>query len=218
MRLLLTANIKTLLDVTPADYAHIRIKRGQRWDHTFNLISSRNRPFKITKVVIPDGKFSVTHGKIKQDQDQGFGYEIKVSLTGNIPIGPVREEIKIHTDLPGASTAEIRIFGKVEGPISYYPERLSFYPNPRVIDGQFSATVNLATSEKAFHIQKVENLAEGMKWAVIPVEKGRRYVLAFIWTGKEIKKRIYGEAVIFTDNDDMPEITIPYNVFPNKGN
>ena len=214
--MLLTANIKTLLDVTPADYAHILIKRGQHWDHTFNLISSRNRPFKITEVVIPGGQFSVSHGKIKQNEDQGFGYEIKVSLTGDIPVGTVREEIKIHTDLPGASTAEIRIFGKVEGPISYYPERLSFYPNPRVMDGQFSATVNLATSEKAFHVQKVDNLAKGMKWAVIPVKKEMSYVLVFVWTGKEIKKRIQGEAVITTDNDDMPEITIPYNVFPNK--
>ncbi len=194
----------------------MRISKGQDWTHTFNLVSTGNRSFNITKVVIPDGKFSVTRQKIEPGRDRGFGYEIVVSKVGNMPAGPVREQIEIHTDLAEARRVELRIFGKVEGPISYYPERLSFYPNPDVMDGQFSATVNMATKEGPLHIGKVENLASGMKWAAIPAEKEKSYALVFIWTGREIKKRLHGEAVITTDNEDMPKITIPYNVFPNQ--
>lgn len=216
LRLLLTATVKTIIDVTPAEYAYMRIGVNQQWNHTFKLISTENQSFQITKIVIPGGKFSVTQSKIQENRNRKFGYEITVSAIGKMPIGPVQERIEIHTDLPGASKVDIRIFGKVEGSISYYPERLTFYPNNNVMNGQFSATVDIATTGKELFIRKIENLAPGIKWDVIPVEDERRYVLVFVWMERQIKKRLYGEAVIITDDEAMPTITIPYEVYPSE--
>ena len=213
LRLLLTARVKAVLDITPADYAYLRISEGQTWRHTFKIMARENRPFRIKKIVIPDGKFSVTQERIEGRKP---GYELTVSASGDIPPGPVRAAIQIHTDLPGAGKVELRIFGKVEGPIAYYPERLSFYPNQGVMDGQFSVVVNMATSQKALTVRAVEKLPPQMQWSLIPVTEGRNYVMVFVWTGGKIDKRIHGEAVITTDHEDMPAITIPYDVYPGK--
>lgn len=216
LRLLLTATVKAVLDLVPAEYAYMRISANQHWNHTFDIISVEDRPFRITKIVVPDRKFSVTRNKINKKRKGKFGYEIFVSTIGKMPIGPVQEHIEIHTDLPEAEKMDIHIFGKVDGPIAYYPERLTFYSNHAVMDGQFSTTVNMATNGKTLSIRAIENLMPEIRWDVLPVEEGKRYVLVFIWTGKQNKKVLHGEALIITDNEVMPTIAIPYDVYPSK--
>lgn len=213
LRLLLTATVKAVLDITPADYAYMRISEGQKWTHTFKLVSVENRPFEIKKIVIPRGKFSVTQQRI---EGKGGGYEVTVVASGSMPAGPVNEKIEINTDLPGALKAEIKIFGKVDGPLAYYPERLSFYPNQNVMNGQYSVVVNMATSKKGLNVRKVDGLPPQIQWTLIPVTEGRNYVMVFVWKGEKIDKQLHGEAVIVTDNENMPKISIPYDVYPDK--
>ena len=213
LRLLLTASIKAVLDITPADYAYLRISEGQAWDHTFTLVARDNRSFQIRKIVVPGGKFSVTQERI---DGQRPGYELTVTASRDLPVGPVRAGIQIHTDVPGAGKVELRIFGKVVGPIAYFPERLSFYPNRGVMDGQFSVVVNMATSGQGLNIRQVDGLPPQIQWSLIPLKEGRNYVMVFVWSGEQIDKQIHGKAVITTDHETMPTITIPYDVYPGK--
>ena len=49
---------------------------------------------------------------------------------------------------------------------------------------------------------------------MIEIEKGRNYVLALIWTGKDLKTQVNGNAILTTNDKEMPRIIIPYSIFP----
>lgn len=49
------------------------------------------------------------------------GYEIKVTLSPGIPVGPFREQIKIHTDVRGGQTLTVYVEGTRPGPIAVFP-------------------------------------------------------------------------------------------------
>ncbi len=214
LRLRLKFTVKTILRISPKDRIFLHIKRGEAWVQEFKVTSTEGKPFKITSVKSSSRYMSADFKAIKGKTDEQMTYSVKVTVSPDIPVGRFTGTVKIKTDLSKGYAETIRIFGKIEGPISYYPERISLNPNPRITEGQVSRTIHLVESGgKGFKIQSVETNHKDIICKIIPVEQDRSYVLVLIWKGKENKRQVNGELIVSTNNSDMPRITIPYRVF-----
>jgi hypothetical protein len=215
MMLRLKFIVKTILRILPKDRIFINIKRGDAWAQEFKVTSAEGKPFKITSVQSSSKYILADFKAIEGKPDEQVTYSVKVTASPDIPIGRFTGTVEIKTDLLEGYTETIRILGKIEGPISYYPERIGFNPNPRIAEGQVSRTIHFYESEgKGFEIRVVETNHKDIIWNIIPVEQGRSYVLVLIWKGKDNEQQVNGELVVSTNNNDMPIITIPYMVFP----
>jgi hypothetical protein len=215
LRLRLKFTVKTILQILPKDRVFINIKRGDAWAQEFKVTSTDGKPFRITSVNTSSKYMLANFKPIEGKPDEQMAYSVKVTASPDIPIGRFTGTVEIKTDLLEGHVEAIHIFGKIAGPISYYPERIGFNPNPRIAEGQVSRTIHFYKSEgKGFEIRAVETNHKDIIWKIIPVEQGRSYVLVLIWKGKDNKQQVNGELVVSTDNNDMPIITVPYVVFP----
>jgi len=215
LRLRLKFTVKIILRILPKDRIVINIKRGDAWAQEFKVTSTDGKPFKITSVKSSSKYMLADFKAVKGQPDEKMTYSVKVTASPDIPTGRFAGTIEIKTDLLEGYTETIRIFGKIEGPIRYYPERIGFNPNPRIAEGQVSRTIHLYKSEgKGFEIRTVETNHKDIIWKIIPVEQERSYVLVLIWKGQGNKRQVNGELVVSTNNNDMPIITIPYMIFP----
>jgi hypothetical protein len=207
--------VKTILRISPKDRILINIKRGDAWAQEFKVTSTEGKPFRITSVKSLSKYMLADFKAIEGKPDEQIAYIVKVTASPDIPIGRFTGTVEIKTDLLEGYTETIRIFGKIEGPIRYYPERIGFNPNPRIAEGQVSRTIHLYKSDgMGFEIRTVETNHKDIIWKIVPVEQGRSYVLVLIWKGKDNKQQLNGELIVSTNNNDMPIITIPYMVFP----
>lgn len=215
MVLRLKFTVKTVLQVLPKDRVFMHVKRGDPWSQEFRVTSTEGKPFKVTGVA-PSSKYLLADFKAMEGKpDEQKGYVVTVTAAPDIPIGRFTGTVEIKTDLSEGATETLRIFGKIEGPIGYYPERIGFNPNPRIAEGQVSRTVHLYKPEGLnFEIRTVETNHQDIIWKTIPVEQGRSYVLVLIWKGKESTAQVNGNIIVSTNDKDMPVITIPYMVFP----
>jgi len=216
LRLQVKFAVKTLLQISPKNRIFINIKRGDAWSQEFKVASTAGKPFKITGVKSSSKYLQADFKTDKKEPGGMMTYIVKVTALPDIPIGRFIGAVEIKTDLLDGYMETIRIFGKIEGPIRYFPERIGFNPNPRVAEGQVSRTIHLHTIEgNEFEIRTVETNNEDILWKIIPVEKGRSYVLVLIWKGKGNRRQLNDKLVVSTNNNDMPIITIPYMVFPS---
>ena len=215
MNLQLTFTVKTMLQISPKSRIFIPIKRGEPWAQEFTVTSSEGKPFSIISIKSSSRSLSANFKPVEGKPDERMTYIVEVTASLDIPVGRFAETVEIKTDLSKRFTETIWIFGKVVGPISYYPEQISLRPNRRINEGQVSRTIHLIESEgQGFKIEGVMTNHKDIIFKIVPVEEGRSYVLVLIWTGRECTKQINGEVIISTNDNDMPRITIPYRVLP----
>jgi hypothetical protein len=215
LRLRLKFIVKTILRILPKDRILINIKRGDAWAQELKITSTDGKPFRITSVKSSSKYILANFKAFEGKPDEQMAYSVKVTASPDIPIGRFKGTVEIKTDLLEGYTETIHIFGKIEGPISFYPERVGFNPNPRIAEGQVSRTIHLYRPDgEGFEIGDVETNHKDIIWKIVPVEQGRSYVLVLIWKGKGHRQQVNGEVIVSTNNKDMPAITIPYMVFP----
>lgn len=217
LNLRLKFTVKTILEIQPKDQTFIHIESGEPWSQEFEVTSSEGKPFKITGIR-SSSKYLLADFRPEEGQpDEKIKYIVKVKAAPDIPIGRFLGTVEIDTDLSEGATGTIRIFGKIEGPIRYYPERISFNPNPQIAEGQVSRTIHFYKAEgKGFEVRAVETTHEDIIWKIVPVDQRKSYVLVLIWKGKGPEQRVNGQVMVSTDSTDMPVITIPYMVFPAR--
>jgi hypothetical protein len=154
---------------------------------------------------------------LADSRNSGAGniYEVDVTLPPEAPIGRIREVVRIHTDISGAPPAEIALMGTVEGPVRYYPEKLTF--TPMVAGGHVSRTVDFSgDGQKKISLREVQPDHNAVQWELIPVEPTGGHVLVVIWTGPAVKKILKGRITVVTNEKDQARIEIPYAVFPSR--
>ena len=219
LRLLLSARVKTILHVTPEEHALVHIHQGEPWSREFMIVSTDKTPFRIKGVKSSSRFFSVTHSPIEKTGNEGGGYRLKLTASPDIPLGKVYETLKIQTDLPGTSPVQLTLFGKIEGNIAYFPDRLTFYSQPNISEGQVSNNVHFIQSNGSdLKLEEVRTNNKDIVWGIVPLEEGRSCVLALVWKGKDIEKPVSGHVFISTNDKKMPEIKIPYRVIPSRKN
>lgn len=212
LRFQLKATVKPLFLVKPESRSLIHINKGEPWSKDFTVKSVDGVPFKITKTKSSTKYFRVTHDSVNLDKKNE--YEISIKASTDIPAGRISETVDIFTDTQENLSVKIQLFGKVEGNISIHPKRVSFYPDPENPKKTVSRNI-LITKEKGEPLKfKGINIPEKrMKYSVVEVEKGREYILVLIWPGTNSKRKITGNILLETNDIDMAEIKIPYQIF-----
>ena len=105
--------------------------------------------------------------------------------------------------------------GKVEGPIRYRPDGLTFIPF--INEGQISRIVDLFKMKgESFNIKDVKSDRSDLECKIIPVKDGRGYVLVAVWLGEKTKEMKRGMIQVFTTDKEQSQIDIPYTVFPAR--
>lgn len=213
----LKGEVKTSINISPKNHVRFKTERGKAQSWQFKISSPRKKDFQIVRVEsrsqIIRADYSLISGE--GNPDGGHVYDLTLTLPSEAPIGNIRDVIKICTDIPGALSAEISLMGKVEGPIRYNPDELTF--TPAINEGQASRTVDFyETGGKNFHIKDVKGDLKDLKCEIIPVKNGRGSVLVAIWLGKDTKRIFKGKIMVFTDYEGQDQIEIPYTVFPSS--
>lgn len=215
LSLQLKALVKKSIDISPKEYIRFTIEKGEIWSSEFKISSPKKNDFQILRVESPGKTINAAYNLLsKKDDPEGSNvYNLKLTVSPETPIGNVKEVVKVYTDIPGVSMAKIHLMGKVEGPIRYHPEGLTFVPV--IKEAQISRTVDLfKTKGEGFHIKDVRSDHSDLEWKIIPVKDGRGYVLLAIWSGKKANKIIRGTLKVLTDDKGQPRIDIGYTVFP----
>ncbi|MEA2084157.1 MAG: hypothetical protein U9O82_07955 [Thermodesulfobacteriota bacterium] len=219
LNLKLTATIKNLFKIEPTDYFRINIIKGDGWSKEVKIFSVSGKPFKITSIRTPNNHFLADFKPINGKSGGNPGYLIRLSLSSDdIPFGQLGGKFLIFTDLLKA-VQEVRISGKIRGPITYLPERIPLFTDPGKHGGRTSAKVNLTlTRGRKFEITGVKATHRSIESKATTIEKGRKYAVTVTWPGKEkVKGRMNGTLTISTNHNDMPQIRIPYIVFQRGG-
>lgn len=209
----LTAIIKPLFQISPQEQVRIQIQKGESWSDEFTIKSIDGLPFKITDVKTSNEQFEVNYSSI--DPVKKNRYLLKFSASSDIAIGHVNTRIEIYTDISDSIPEKIRIYGSVEGSISYYPKRITFYPDHQDANRDISRNIHIIKKDgKELKFEGINIPHQKIKYGMIEIEKGRNYVLALIWTGKDLITQVNGNAILTTNDKDMPRIIIPYTIFP----
>lgn len=219
LKLKLTATIKSLFKIEPADYFRVNIIKGDDWSKEIKLFSVSGKPFNITSIRTPNNHFSTDFKPISGKNGDNPGYLIRLTLlSDNLPYGQLGGKFLIFTDL-SKGVQEVRISGKIRGPITYFPERIPLFTDPGQQGGRTSAKVNLTLIRgKSFEITGVKSTHNSIESKVTTVEKGGRYAVTVTWPGKEkVTRRMNGTLTISTNHKDMPQIAIPYIVIQKGG-
>ena len=212
----LKAQVKKSIDISPKDFVRFRVEKGEAWSREFKISSLRKKDFQILDIGTPARTISATYNLVsnKDNPDKGNLYNLKVLVSPETPIGIVKGAVKIYTDIPGVSPVRINLRGKVEGPIHYQPEQLTF--TPIINEGPVSRTVDICKVKgENFCIKDVKISNNDLKWQIIPVEEGKSYVLVVFWAKEEMKKIHRGVIHVFTDAREQGQLDIPYTIFPS---
>ena len=215
LSLQLKALVKKSIDISPEEYVRFTIEKGESWSSEFKIKSPKKNDFKILKVESPCKTINAAYNLLskKDDPEKGNVYNLKLTVSPETPIGNVKEAVKVYTDISGVSMAKITLMGKVEGPIRYHPEGLTFIPV--IKEAQISRTVDFFKIKgEGFHIKKVKSDHNDLEWKIVPAKDGKGYVLLAIWSGKKTNKIIRGTLTVFTDDKGQPRIDIGYTIFP----
>lgn len=191
--------------------------KGDVWAEEVKLFSVTGKPFKITSIRTPNKHFSADFEPISGKSGDSPGYLIRLSMSSDMPYGRMSGKFQIFTDFSKVAQ-EVRISGKIRGPITYSPERIPLFTDPAKQSGRSSAKVNLTLIKgMRFEITGVKATHSSIESEVTTVEEGREYAVTLVWPGKEkVTGRMNGVLAISTNHKDMPLISIPYIVVKKK--
>ncbi len=187
---------------------------------------SKERPqTKITRLVCSKPELlEVKEAPMTAEELAGFkvetGLAINVTLKPTDKLGSFSEEVLIQTDHPDRPEVRLRVTGKITGPITFTPERVTIRDANALNGG--SANVLVWVRGRAADI-KVEKAPPGCEVAVTPIPlpagvKGAKYKMAVRVAPGTPAGQINDEIVLKTDHPQASEIRIPVDVLVQSSN
>ena len=142
------------------------------------------------------------------------GYWLEVTLKPSTHLGAFAEEILVETDHPLKADIRFKVSGKISGPITTIPERVTVRDANSSDGGTEVITLLSQRPTVNFTVQKKP---EGMDVAVEPVpptpgEKGSRYKLIAKVIPGTVSGRILDVIVLKTDDPKASELKLPVDV------
>ncbi len=216
LKLVLTAEVRTSVEVAPENRVQFRNDRGKPLTWHFQVTSPQKPDFTIRNIetLTPRVKSEFRLLESAGTGASGHVYDLAITLDPKTPIGTLRELVRIRTDIPEGYPGEIFITGAIEGPIMTQPERVIFKVRE---DGSYSPVrVGLSNRRGApFKVTDAKTDVPQIQWSIIsPQEGGRAQVLELRWSEAAVEKLKYGRLILVTDVADQPSIEVPYTVFP----
>jgi len=156
------ATSRTDVTLTPGAIAFGTLAQGNKTSQAVSVkYSGRNREWKLTEVVPPQGPFEVRFSEVSRGGvlRGGAEYSVEVTLKPNAPAGSISEQLSIKTSDPSHPVVQIAVTGTIAAPIEFAPNKVRFDGVPV---GQSVTQRVLVRAAKPFKILGVEGAGEGV--------------------------------------------------------
>lgn len=148
----------------------------------------------------------------RQQQNDVYVYNCRLTVKPDIPIGSIMEELIIHTNIPEQPRFKMQILGIFKGGFKVFPMLVDY--------GELSShnkarkTVAIRrTDGKPFNILNVVPDREEITCKVIPKNKDQAYQIILHFAPSGLADVVEGKVVVITDHDRHSQIQIKYQAF-----
>ena len=207
-----TAIVKSIVETKPA-----QINLG-------TLISigknGKDFPFQVSffsdKATISDLEFNsrfynVSCG-LRQQQNDAYVYNCRLTVKPDIPVGSIMEELIIHTNIPEQPFFKMQIFGIFKDVFEVLPMLVDYGELSSHKKARKTVTIR-RTDGKPFNILKVVPDREEITCHVIPKHEDKAYQMILHFAPNGLSDVVEGKVVVLTDHDRHSKIQIKYQAF-----
>jgi hypothetical protein len=126
IELSVSGKVSSSCDVTPPKLVFSKLAAGEAKTAELKIISYLSDHFEIQSTEFTDPESAaffeaqatpIAAGELSEPEAQ-CGYKISVTVKPGMPLGPVRQKLLLHTDLPGHNEIEVPIEGSVDSDIT----------------------------------------------------------------------------------------------------
>jgi hypothetical protein len=201
--LLVKANSRPDVVLNPGEVNFGVVAQGQKPVATIDVEYAGNLNWTVTGVEEHTGPFDVQTQQLFR-QPGKVGYRVFVTLKGEAPAGPLKDEFSLKTNDPGSPLIPVVVQGSVQAPLAVTPTSVAFGP---VKLGQAVTKRVVVRGSKPFRITKVEGDGDGVTVEVPGAAAPAQIVTVRFQPAKpgEVKKKI----VFTTDFEGGLTATLP---------
>lgn len=147
------------------------------------------------------------------DADKG-AFRVILDLGTDAPIGPVSGTVTVTTTHKRQRTLEIALEGRVNGPVSYFPQQVVMFKDNIGRPPRLTGMIVLQTraEEQPMTPGKIETGDPRLKVEKLTDPATGVLRLALTWTAPDAKGVFEGKVRIETGLEAMPVIEVPYQV------
>jgi hypothetical protein len=206
-----TANSRSDIVFNPGEVSFGTVTRGQATTQTIDVEYAGTQNWQVSGVEIKDAPLEATVKETYRRPGQ-IGYQIKVSLKPDAPVGALKQEIFLKTNDQASPLVPLVVEATVQSAVTVTPSAVNL---GAVKTNETLTRRVLVKGNKPFRVLKVEGLGGGIELAAAPGEKAEvvqtlTFKCTFTQAG-DFKREIK----IKTDLEEAPVVvTIDGNATP----
>jgi len=166
VKLSVKADVKTYVDIAPAETVTLRGNKGETPSQELTLTPTYEKPVHLTNATVDSEAFDVSLAPSGPDDDKDKKYTLKVGLKGPGKVGQQSGMIKIASEGSPEKELSIPVVAIIRGSISFTPQTVSFILKSFPDELAVTKVANLRQQPDATSA-KVAALSPGMKLRVI---------------------------------------------------
>lgn len=215
VRLTIKADLKTLVDIRPADVVQLRPVLGKGQTQEVVLIPTYEKPITLHDVTVDTNEFTVKMEKVDNPQDpkNPVQYKLTVGSRPDLKVGVHKGDIKLKMDGGPQKELIIPVVAVVRGPISAVPPQVSFQIKnfPDEVSPTGTANVRIkpeataAVSEKVAPGAGLRVITQQADWyQVITPDNKLGWISSKVVTGSKTSSGEMTQAVSIQSSSDSP--------------
>ncbi len=142
-------------------------------------------------------------------------YQVTVTAPMELPEGPINQEFRFHTDLPGAPVVRFFVQGIAVRDIGFSPARVLFEPAAGRSTSELRVLHRGLDAELGSLILDVGDLPIELTEQTVEAPDQRLLILR--WTGEVPQGLKSGRLRIRTGDENVPVLEVPWSVMPARG-
>jgi hypothetical protein len=162
-----TANSRPDVVFNPGEVNFGAVVLGQTPTQTIDVEYAGTLDWQVTEAVARDLPFTVSVAELYRrlapdGKNKQVGYQLKVTLKPNAPVGALSHPVFLKTNDPGSQTVSVLVEANVQAAVTVSPSPLSL--GAVKMDAPLTKRI-LVKGSKPFHITAVEGLGDGIELA-----------------------------------------------------
>ncbi len=222
--LTMKANVKSPLEILPADRADFRVYHGDGGSRLLALYLLEETEARLVSIQSNNELFTIDWGpytpsenpsaeELEIFQGNGRAHRLEISLSPAAPVGYQSGRITIYLEGTAQKQLDIKALARVMGRIHFTPQWIYF--GSVTANGPQEAEQLLEVrshGEAPFTVTGVEYQGLPVTWEIRPLASGSGTDILFRWDGSEPAGIHKGRVVITTDNAAQPRIEVPFSI------
>lgn len=215
VRLTLKADVKTIVDVRPADVVQLRPLLGKGDTQEVVVIPTYEKPITLRDASVDTNEFTVQMEKVDNPQDpkNPVQYKLIVGSRADLKVGIHKGEIKVIVDGGPQKELIIPVLAVVKGPISAVPPQVSFqiknFPDEVIPTGTANVRIKpdatAAVSEKVAPGAGLKVITQQADWyQVITPDNKLGWISSKVVKGSKTASGEMTQAVSIQSSSDSP--------------